>query len=222
MPKPKPLVRMRTRSTPAGFIQVPFDPNEWPYCVDYKLRDEATVERYTECMQFALAETSDNPRPDDNTAPALYVLLTDIVDRLVAGPSVGPDEAHAKFVTTQRFMEFALTPFSWDEWHDMSHGDRIPDDLRSMLREEDPRWGFLKISMFDMVEEGVTPAAEKLLCRILQLLVSYPDFSVPELWFPYWASRHHLDLLWMDKVIQGQLDDLNAWGLDSDSGSWYV
>lgn len=204
-------IRKRKMYTIDGFVEVDFDDLVWPHCVDYTLRDEATVERYTECMQIALDENFHwDSRKSREGCPALIDEIYKIADSLPGRPTL---DGFNEFCSS--LLEFCLTPHEWSRWTWWSwHGRNV----RDLLREEDPRWRHLKVSGFDLIEENLLDDFGILIRSILLdsreafTTSGWDDYPIK---YPRWGSNSESDLEHFADPNKSN-DSINDWGVSND------
>lgn len=214
--KTQPVTKTIVDSYGHPIREVTFDPLVWPYCVDYKFRDEAHAERHQECMSVAMDSSywyrvlADEERIDDSheLMGMVYSVFNDLhVNRLMDSY----DDAYAIYLND--LMEHCMGTFTWDQWSVATNNSETLQRLRVELRNEDARWDRLKVSLFDLVEEGFLFEAEQILRESMHWGVG-PTMKI---FYPSWSKECMYSNYWVSFLNKKALASVDEWGIEEQS-----
>lgn len=202
-------------------VTVKFNPLEWPFCVDYKFRDEAHSDRYSDCMALAMEDDWKVWR-DVLSRPDSYPLLVQVIAKTALSLTMKPAymrsyEAELANLMT-RMLAFSLEMFPASKLESMAGGGPAWHETYRALRRTDPRWGLVKITLFDIVEEGFLYETGMIFRQIMERDATADRFHLR---IPYWAMEYD-NQDYLNLWVTGREERVarNDWGVAVADEDW--
>ena len=153
-----------------------------PEAISTWMRTEARVERYTDCMDFAMNEIEGKwfftQHHTLSEEPLLIQMIIETVNRIPRAKSRTILQDDVENIC-QALLEFSLKPETWVHWYMWFGPKNLVNGLHRALGKT---WDEVDPTIFDIIEEGFLLEAKELLTEALW------QGAAKGVYWPRWAG----------------------------------